>query len=151
MNCMWRSAAVGVMVAAASAAFAQDASKTIRPAEAVQLAGEYAPDGAKGSFAFVVRSAAKTPRGVYLNSADDYRDPLNLSVELDRSMAATLKTQLGEGPETFYKGKAIIVDGTARRVKVTFAGRGLPTDKYYYQTRIAVNDPAQIHLVDGPR
>jgi hypothetical protein len=79
---------------------------------------------------------------VYLNSAQDYRDPANLSVELHPGALAGLRKTLGGEPEDLLKGKRVRVTGTARRVPIP--RRDGTT---YYQTRIDVDRDDQIRIL----
>lgn len=88
-------------------------------------------------FEFVVASAGAGGFSVYLNSAANYRDPGNLTIELHSAAIAALKQKLGGYPEDVLTGKRVRVKGIARRVPVGS----------HFQTRIAVESVAQIEIL----
>jgi hypothetical protein len=118
------------------------------PAEAVAAAAKYGPMGKQGSFAMLVRATGISHGHFFLNSESDYRDPKNLSIDIDPRAAKLLTRQLGSSPDQFYKGKWIIVRGTVHRVPIIFTDNyGRPLGKLYYQTHVPVRLPSQIRLV----
>jgi hypothetical protein len=89
-----------------------------------------------GVFAFVVGSAGASGFNVYLNSAADYKDPGNLTIELHSAAINALKDKLGGYPQDTLTGKRVRVQGTARRVPVGS----------HFQTRIVVESADQIEI-----
>ena len=122
--------------------------KLISPPQAVFMAATAAPEMVPGDFALQVRAAGRADGNVYLNSELDYRDQRNLSIAIAPLAQADLEKRYGQPPDQFFSGKAIVVHGAARRVKIFFLADGLPTDKYYYQTHVAVYDASQIALAE---
>ncbi|WP_155006420.1 hypothetical protein [Sphingomonas hengshuiensis] len=114
------------------AAMAQTAAP-MTPAQAVAAAesGEVT-----GVFEFVVGSTGASGFNAYLNSAANYKDAGNLTIELHAAAINALKERLGAFPQDVLTGKRVRVKGVARRVPV---GR-------YFQTRIAVDTADQIEI-----
>ncbi len=90
-----------------------------------------------GVFAFVVASAGGSGFNVYLNSAADYKDPGNLTIELHSAAITALKDKLGGYPQDVLTGKRVRVKGVARRVPVGS----------HFQTRIVVESIDQIEIL----
>lgn len=98
-----------------------------------------------GLFAMEVKASGRDRGRLYLNSEADYRDARNLSVVFTPETEAAFKREHGSAPDEFLAGKEIVVLGTARQVKVHFTdGRGVPSDRYYYQTHLVVAKPDHI-------
>jgi len=116
--------------------------------QAVMAAADAAPNGVTGTFAMMVRRAEMVGPRLFLNSQADYRDLRNLSIAIQPGALAGLKQKLGGDPVSILKGKDIRVTGVARRTRIDFTDDGKPTGKYYYQTHVAVTDPAQIAIID---
>ncbi|MGY0800179.1 hypothetical protein ACW7G0_14165 [Lysobacter sp. A286] len=146
----WKQSVIPLIVALAvgctSSPPKSDSAHWVAPAQAVQLAAASPRLGVKGVFSMTVKATGKTDR-VHLNSELDYRDQRNLSIAVERRAAEELAIQLGEPPERALKGKQIIVTGTAKRTKIVFFADGKPTDKYYYQTHVAVTRASQIQVL----
>ena len=139
---------------ALAAATGTSAQTSMSPADAVAAAAAAASHGMgkRGTFEFVVRSTGSSHGHVFLNSEPNYRDPQNLSVNLDLRAVGLLTRQLGASPEDFYRGKHIAVRGTARRVPILFTDDyGRSTGKGYFQTHVDVREPAQIAVLSGGR
>ncbi|WP_312915026.1 hypothetical protein [Stenotrophomonas sp.] len=115
---------------------------------AVQLAAAAGPlRGVDGVFALTVRASGNADGRLYLNSQSDYRDPRNLSISIGPGAVQELVAQYGADPGTALKGRAILVRGTARMVRIGFvADGGRVSDKYYYQTHVRVDDARQLQL-----
>lgn len=120
----------------------------IAPEQAILAAAEAAPLGVKGRFAMTVRGAGRQDGNLYLNSQPDYRDQRNLTIAMPDATAARLAAALGGDPETMLIGRQVLVDGTARRVRIFFTTNGRPTEKYYYQTHVVITDPDALSV--GP-
>jgi hypothetical protein len=138
---------VSLAAGCASSTPKNESSHWIDPSQAVQLAAASARTGVTGVFAMTVKATGKTTR-VHLNSELDYRDQRNLSIAVEPTAAEELALQLGSPPEAALKGKQILVTGTAKRTKIVFiSDNGKPTDKYYYQTHVAVTKASQIQVL----
>ena len=119
---------------------------TMSPSDAV-TAGAKDRDGKRGTFGMFVRSTGQSGGHVFLNSEVDYRDPRNLSIDIDMRATKLLRKQVGATPDQFYKDKWIVVRGTVRRVPIVFLDdRGRGTGKYYFQTHVFVREPGQIAI-----
>lgn len=90
-----------------------------------------------GVFEFVVGSTGASGFNVYLNSAADYHDAGNLTIELHSAVINALKAKLGAYPQDALTGKRVRVKGVARRVPVG----------QHFQTRIAVDTIDQIEIL----
>lgn len=134
------------------AATGTNAQPAMTPADAVAAAAASHGLGKRGTFEFVVRSTGSSHGHVYLNSEADYRDPQNLSINLDVRAVGLLTRQLGASPEDYYKGKHIAVRGIARRVPILFTNDyGRSTGKAYFQTHVDVREPGQIAVLSTGR
>lgn len=122
-------------------ALAQTAAP-LSPAQAIAAAAAASSGEVEGVFEFQVASTGASGFNVYLNSAADYRDAANLSVELHPGALAELRKALGGEPEDLLKGKQVRVQGTARCVPIP--RRDGTT---YYQTRIDVDLGTQIKII----
>ena len=140
----------------ATAAFAQTPTLVpdgaMSPADAIAAAAKYGAMGKQGVFGMLVRGTGTSHHHVFLNSEADYRDPKNLSIDIDPGAAKLMTRQLGMPPDQFYKGKWIVVRGTVHRVPIVFTDDyGRPTGKLYYQTHVPVRLLSQISVVPAPR
>ena len=123
-------------------------STWVDPSMAVQLAAAAGPQrGVDGVFALTVRASGNADGRLYLNSQSDYRDPRNLSISIGPDALQELVAQYGSDPGAALKGRAILVRGTARLVRIGFVADGRRvSDKYYYQTHVRVDDATQLQL-----
>lgn len=109
---------------------------------------ELAPAGVAGSFVFTVKATGEENGRVFLNSEEDYRDRRNVSMVLSPKVITQVEAEYQQSPQTFFVNKKVQVEGTAKQVKVVFASKGKPTNKYYYQTHIAVDQLEQLTLLE---
>ena len=124
------------------------ATATISPAEAIELAAAAAPNGIRGTFAMTVQATGRAGANrLHLNSEADYRDQRNLSISIPAALASTVLQRAGARRDEDLKGRAILVDGVAERVRIDFTNNGLPTGKYYYQTHVRITSANQIRLL----
>lgn len=130
---------LAVTLLAVSPAAAQAPSAAMGPAQAIAAAAQAPAGEVAGTFEMVVGSAGGSGYQVFLNSAKDYHDPANLTIELDPGPRATLNQRLGGDAQDLMPGKRIRVTGVAKRVAVSH-GSG-PT---VYQTRVRVERNEQI-------
>lgn len=121
----------------------------IPPTEAVIRAAEAAPKPVAGVFGLRVRATGWQNGVLYLNSETDYRDQRNLSVSIPPQVAAHLRQTYGVSDlESYFKGRRIAVDALAYRKQIWFvAENGAPTDKYYYQTHVMVEQANQLTVL----
>lgn len=122
------------------------AAGLITPAEAVHAANDDPRNGISGTFLVTVRNIDLTGHGLYLNSETDYRHQANLTVWLAPDQADALRAQLDNLPLERLLNRRLLVQGTARRAKIVFGTDGIPSDKYYYQTQLRLNDPRQVRF-----
>ncbi|WP_137863533.1 MULTISPECIES: hypothetical protein [unclassified Sphingomonas] len=120
----------------ATPAFAQTAAP-MNPAQAIEAVAGSRTGEVTGVFEFVVASGGAGGFNVYLNSAANYRDPGNLTIELHSAAIGALKQKLGGYPEDRLVGKRVRVKGVARRVPIGS----------HFQTRIAVDSIDQIEIL----
>ena len=124
----------------------------ISPIEAIQLAAEAAELTesstaiAKGVFALTIQATGSSDKMIYLNSELDYRDQRNLTIAIPSGIANYLTDLYGSKPQDFFKGKSILVNGEAKRVRINFTTYGKPSNKYYYQTQVPITSADQIKL-----
>ncbi|MEP9357670.1 hypothetical protein [Sphingomonas sp. KR3-1] len=120
----------------ATPALAQTAAP-MNPVQTIEAVAASKTGAVEGVFEYVVASAGAGGFNVYLNSAANYRDPGNLTIELHSAAIAALKQKLGGYPEDKLVGKRVRVKGTARRVPIGS----------HFQTRIAVDSIDQIEIL----
>ncbi len=106
------------------------------------------PEGVTGTFEFIVRGSGRQDERYFLNSEVDYRDQRCLTLVLTSDAYRTLSARLGDDAASILNGKKILVNGTARKTRIDFISMGRVTDKYYYQTHVAVGDAGQIRTVN---
>ena len=119
----------------------------IAPALAVMAAADAAPRGYAGTFGFTVMRADMVGTRLFLNSYPDYRDQRNLSIAIDFRVLPALRGRYGKDLRAAFLNHEIRVVGIARKTRIAFTVDGRPTDKYYFQTHVAVTDPDQIKIV----
>jgi uncharacterized protein (DUF39 family) len=117
-------------------AIAQTA-EVMGPAETIAAVAAAPKGEVQGVFEMIVASTGASGFSAYLNSAEDYRDPGNLTIELNTTARNALKAKLGGHAEDMLKGKRVRVKGIARRVPVGS----------HFQTRIAVDTIDQIEIL----
>lgn len=121
----------------------------LSPLEAVVYASRAAPDAVEGTFGLQVRNFGYTANGfVFLNSEQNYREQINISVRIQPAVAQYLQRNLGDNWLQEIMGKDIEVEGAAVREVIYFndSVRGR-TNSYYYQTHIEVSHPNQITIL----
>lgn len=126
------------------------ANGCLSPEQAVIFAAKAAPSGAvSGNFIMKVEAVGRQRDHYYLNSEKDYRDQTNLTIAIPNVVAqGILRKYNGNNLENVFKGRQIIVSGTAQRVRIGFFGNdGKQTDLYYYQTHVRVRNSGQITLL----
>lgn len=134
-------------IAAQTAAVPQDRTRAMEPPEAIALA-DSARRGKTGRFAMTVAATGRAGGGVFLNSTPDYRAPDDLSFRLSPNVTAALRRRYGQPPETFLRGKHVVVDGTIRRELI--ANRVNPHLATFnrWQHTVRILFPSQIVSVD---
>jgi hypothetical protein len=83
---------------------------------------------------------------LYLNSEFDYRDQRNLSISIAPDVARSVLSKSGAGNDEELRGRKIVVEGRAERVRINFTAYGRSTRKYYYQTHVRVDTADQIEF-----
>lgn len=114
---------------------------------AVLAAADAAPRGYPGRFGMVVKRAEQVGPRLFLNSEADYRDQRSIAIAIEPLAQIALRRIHGPDLRAAFLGKAIQVDGVARRERIDFLANGRRTGKYYYQTHVAVTRADQITLV----
>lgn len=122
-------------------------SQWIAPADAVQLAAAAAPRTVRGQFHLRVQNTGTQHGNVYLNSERDYRDQRNLTITLTPRAIEQYTRLTGQDPQQAFRNQDIVVSGAAARVRIGFFVDSQPSDKYYYQTQLVVNDTSQIRVL----
>jgi len=107
-------------------------------------------EGIKGTFEMVVRATGRQGSHLYLNSQADYRDPRNLSIDIDAVAEQQLAARFRADPESYLIGKVIAVSGVARKTRIDFIADGHRTGKYYYQTHLMLHNARSL-TVSGER
>jgi hypothetical protein len=72
---------------------------------------------------------------IYLDAAEDFRDPKNFAVVITRAGAASLRAAGIDDPAEYYRGKTIRATGRVKEVDTV--------------PRIEIDDAKQISLVKG--
>jgi hypothetical protein len=96
----------GVQTMTASEAF--DAAATIE-------------EGVSGSIKMVVQSTSSEDNVAWLMSETDYRNPRCLPIAINDKARIELAKLHGEHPVVFFKGRTILVHGTARKQQILSA------------------------------
>ena len=122
---------------------AQSTPTAMSPAQAVAAAAAAPAGEVAGVFDVVVGSTGAAGFQVYLNSAKDYHDPANLTIELDPGPRAKLKDQIGGEPDTMMVGKHIRITGVAKRIAIPHRDGTTA-----YQTRVRVEKTDQLTLIN---
>jgi hypothetical protein len=118
-----------------AAAAPVQAQAPMTPAQ-VLAAVSAAPAGeVSGTFEMTVGSTGASGYQVYLNSAKDYHDPANVTIELDAGPRNKLNKLLGGEAEDLMTGKRIRVTGVAKKIAVKSGA---------YQVRIRVERDEQV-------
>lgn len=117
------------------------------PMEIIKAAADSAPKGVPGQYTLQIIATGSQGQYVYLNTEKDYRDQRAITVALHPRVIAQLSTKYGMPPQEYLVNKAIVVNGKAQRVKISFLSDGKPTGKYYYQTHLRVMDISQLKVV----
>lgn len=118
----------------------------LTPQQAVMGAAE-SRSGIQGLFVLTVRASGRQ-RVLYLNSERDYRDPRNLSIDIEPQVERRLAELLNGPVEQMLRGRRIVVRGTARKTRIVFISNGRPSRKYYYQTHLRLNDARDLTVLD---
>ena len=141
-------AAIALILASTLAACAavSDASH-ITPEQAVLQAAAAAPRYVAGVFEMEVKTTGTQNGVVYLNSEADYRDQRNLTIAISPQAVSRFSAS-GIDPLQAFTGKRVLVKGAASRVTIFMFMDNKKSDKYYYQTHVAVLDPQQITLAN---
>jgi hypothetical protein len=121
----------------------------LTPGEAVLSAANAGAvgKGIRAVFKMPVKRAEKVGPRFFLNSEADYRDQRNLSVAIDKRAYRALRERFGKKLELAFRGHMVRIYGRAQRVRIHFVVNGRPSGLYYYQTQVAVTDPAQIEIL----
>ncbi len=119
---------------------------TISTTDAIAGAAARA-EGVTGLFEFKIQGGGHQDGWLYLNSERDYRDQRCLTVAVPPNLAAELQDSLRGDPAVLLVGRSLRVTGTAKKVTVWFYLRGIKTDKYSYQTHVAIADLSQLYFL----
>lgn len=115
-------------------------------ADAVQLASQQ--DGAPVAtrrYVVEVRSVEESAGVVYLNSQQQSRDQLNVTLALTPEAARALRARLAnDNLRRALRGQRLVVTGHAQRVRVGMGNAETAERFYYYHTQIAVTDIRQL-------
>jgi len=114
--------------------------------EVIEKTEAIAPKGLKGEFLLTIKNSGKQSTRIFLNTQEDYRDRRNITVTLLPSFQQAFKAKYGEDIRSYYEEKTLRVKGEAKRMKVWFFSAGKRSQKYYFQTHIAVSDLNQISI-----
>ena len=118
----------------------------ISPESAVFEAAKDADNGVSGVFQMDVVNVGMNNGWAYLNSEMDYRDQRCLTVAISPKVIEELKIKHGSNWKKEFQNQKILVEGTAKRVKIILSHNGRPTSKYYYQTHVTINSPEEVSI-----
>ena len=143
-------AAVAASLGMAPSVAAPGASQVAAgPAEAIGAAAMAGRKGVAGQWTIKVRTVGRASGGrLHLNSSDNYRDPSNLSVSIDKWAARWVLERNGAKRDADLIGRTVIVTGFARKVPIVFTEDGRRTGKFYFQTHVDVTDQSKVRFVD---
>ncbi|GBR23532.1 hypothetical protein [Gluconobacter japonicus] len=106
------------------------------------------PSGVVGKFRMTVRRVGWSDGSMYLDSAQDYRDPKTLVVAIRGAMAKDLLRNTSQSAEQYFMNRTILVSGIAQRVPVFWLNDdGTPTGKYYFQTQVFTGDSEDLKIL----
>jgi hypothetical protein len=120
---------------------------TLDAPAAVALA-EASKGGKTGRFAMTVANTGKVGGAAFLNSSTDYRAPDDLTFRIAPNVVKTLTKRYGEAPETFFRGKHVVVDGTIRRVLIVNKEYGRIVSANRWQHTVGILLASQIVSVE---
>lgn len=132
----------------ASAAGSLCGAGCLSPVEAVTYADAIGTKaGVSGNFRLEVRAVGNSEGRTFLNSEADYRDRNCLTIAVPEAIMSRVLKDHGFASAEAFRGKQIVVSGTARKVRIDFVGaNGKPSGKYYYQIHVRVRDKKQIKI-----
>lgn len=120
----------------------------IEPMEAIREANEDPLHGMRGHFVMTVKAMGSQREHTFLNSERDYRDQRNLTVAMKSSLIPDIERRLGVSIKEL-KGRRIVVQGVARRVRIGFFDdKGRPTGLYYFQTQVHITSATQVEFAN---
>ncbi|WP_224777871.1 hypothetical protein [Gluconobacter thailandicus] len=106
------------------------------------------PSGVVGRFRMTVKRVGWKDGAMYLDSAQDYRDPKTLIVAVDGATANDLLHNKPQTAEQYFMNRTIIVSGLARRVPIIWLDDdGVPTGEHYFQTQIFIGDSEDLKIL----
>ncbi len=121
---------------------------TLAPPAAVALA-DALKNGGSGRFEMTVASTGMVRDVLFLNSGEDYRASDDLTFEIAPNIAHELAERFGAPPETYLKGKHIVVDGTVRRVLIVNSTAGVAFSANRWQHVVRIQFTKQLVSIDG--
>ena len=148
INAVAIAAVFTLTLTACASVTSMDLGGRIAPEQAIQMAASAAPALVPGVFDMRVQATGTQNGYVYLNSELDYRDQRNLTISMTPDAVKRFISDTGTSPLEAFKGKHIVVRGAASRVKIVFSVDQRQTDKYYYQTQVAVLGGDQISILN---
>jgi hypothetical protein len=116
--------------------------------DVIAEASRRAPLPVPGEFEFEVQNTGMDNGWLYLNSERDYRDPRNVSIALSPDQQDALSRRFSADLPSYFKGKRVLADGVAKRVRIEFFCGEASSIGYYYQTHIRVAEPQDVRLLD---
>jgi hypothetical protein len=131
----------------ATTAQAKTPPATLEAPDAVALA-DASRGGKIGRFAMTVANTDKIGTIVFLNSTADYRAPDDLSFRISPNVVKTLTRRYGETPETYFRNKRVVVDGTIRREMIVNKDYGRTVGFNRWQHTVRILQASQIVSVD---
>ncbi len=140
-----RSALLALLMA--TAAPARTLHATLDVPDAVALA-DSSERGQAGRFEMTVAATGRDGGATFLNSSSDYRAPGDLSFRISPNVVKTLTKRYGEAPDSYFRGKHVVVDGTIRRELIVNKeyGRTISANRWQHTVRILF--PSQIVSVE---
>jgi hypothetical protein len=136
-----------LILGAAATAQAELPPKPLEAAEAIALA-DASKGGQAGRFAMTVASTGHVGSLIYLNSSADYRAPDDLAFRLAPNVVKTLTKRYRMTPDSYFRGKRVVVDGTIRRELIVNKEYGRLVSLNRWQHTVRILWPSQIVSAD---
>ncbi|UYY58223.1 hypothetical protein [Sphingomonas sp. S2-65] len=117
--------------------------KVYSAAEAVALA-DASKRGKQGVFEMDVKGTGRIGSVVFLNSEADYRSPDALTFRIAPNVRKALERRYGASPETYLRGKHVVVKGTVARQMIVNTKNGRVVDFNRWQHTVKILLESQI-------
>ena len=105
------------------------------------------PTGVVGTFEMTVQRVGRQDNMVYLDSADNYRDPTTLIIAIHESTANDLLQGTSQTAEQYFMHRRVRASGLAKKVPVGRLKADGTVDSIYYQTQVFIGGVEDIKIL----